>query len=81
MMIGCNVCENTGFVNLHQVDAKTLERFDNEGDVAVIQAWIVDNDGHDVAICPCCGDPESQCWLSETPGEHDTDMQPMFDCM
>ena len=66
----CTRCGGSGFLNLHQVDDETLDRFDATGDHTIILAWIAANVGHDVSVCDCCGNGEQ--WYGE-PGEHDPD--------
>ncbi len=67
----CTRCDGTGFINLHQVDDETLTLFDATGDVFLIFDWMAENEPHDVIVCDCCGDGESE-WRSE-PGTHDPD--------
>lgn len=62
----CTRCENTGFLNIFQVDEKTIEEFENIG-TDIILKWIKENKEHDVQVCDCCGD--GQEWYGE-PGEH-----------
>ncbi len=64
----CTRCNGTGFLNLHQVDDGTTDRFEETGDVEIILPWIAANSGHDVGVCDCCGDGEQ--WYGE-PGRHD----------
>jgi len=70
----CTRCENTGFLNLHQVDDETLRRFDETGDVQVIVDWIDSRErlgeppSHDVSVCDCCGNGD--VWYGQA-GEHD----------
>ena len=63
----CTRCENSGFLNLHQVDDETLKQFDTSGSEAVILDWMKANLDSDVAICDCCGD--GTAWYGER-GEH-----------
>ena len=63
----CTRCDGTGFLNLHQVTEETLERFDELGDVAIIQEWIKAHPLSDVQVCDCCGDGYD--WHGE-PGHH-----------
>ncbi len=63
----CTRCENTGFLNLDQVDNTALKIFDELGDTDVIEAWIEQNSNHDVQVCDCCGDAYG--WYDE-PGWH-----------
>jgi hypothetical protein len=64
----CTRCGGSGFLNLHQVDDETLDRFDATGNHTIILAWIAANVGHDVSVCDCCGDGEE--WYG-VPGLHD----------
>ncbi len=64
----CTRCENSGFLNLHQVHSPILIEFVNTNDVQIILDWIANNKDHDVTVCDCCGNKEQ--WYS-TPGEHD----------
>lgn len=63
----CTRCENTGFLNLHQVDEETMKRFESTGDVNVILDWIKTHEDHDVQVCDCCGDGTD--WHGK-PGHH-----------
>ena len=80
MTLTCIRCENTGFLNLHQVDAETLLCFDHDGGVEVIEHWLKvqkrQNIDHDVQVCDCCGDGEG--WYG-IPGEHYTSDDPRGD--
>jgi len=78
MSIYCTRCDGTGFLNLHQVDDTTLDRFDQTGDHQIILDWIAANSCHDVSVCDCCGDGE--VWHG-TPGEHHPeDGEPWGEC-
>ena len=59
----CNVCQGTGFKNLHQVEDDSLDL----DDLDVVLNWISSNEDHDVCVCTCCGDGDS--WYGE-PGSH-----------
>lgn len=65
-MTTCTRCQNTGFLNIEQVDEKTCALFDEEGHEVILK-WIKDNENHDVQVCDCCGDGEG--WYGE-PGVH-----------
>lgn len=65
--MNCTRCQCTGFLNLDQVEAETLERFDKTGDHQVILDWLASHQDNDVAACDCCGDGDT--WYG-TPGEH-----------
>lgn len=67
MPINCTRCEASGFLNLHQVDDATLEKYEYSGDTEIILKWIAENANHDVSVCDCCGDREG--WYG-VPGEH-----------
>jgi len=67
MATTCTRCENSGFLNLHQIDDRILKVFDETGDSQVILDWIGSHEDHDVQVCDCCGDGEN--WYG-TPGEH-----------
>lgn len=77
--MGCNRCEGTGFLNFHQLPQSIQERYDKVGYVDIILAWIIKNDDHDVQVCDCCGNSDDSWWYG--PGEHDYEVQPVFDCM
>ena len=62
MSLPCTRCEGSGFLNLHQIDDKSILE-DND----LILKWIEENEEHDVQVCDCCGDGED--WYG-TPGEH-----------
>lgn len=68
MTTSCTRCEQTGFLNLHQLPVEVSATFDNDGDEQKILKWIDDNNGHDVQVCDCCGDNET-CWHGER-GQH-----------
>ena len=69
----CTRCENTGFLNLHQVDKETLKAFDESGRHEVILNWMATHKDSDVQICDCCGNGEN--WYG-TPGEHYNSFDP-----
>lgn len=77
----CTRCENTGFLNLEQVDEVTLQRFNDTGDPQVILDWIEANVGHDVVPCDCCGNGDAWGWYG-IPGLHDLNNpeEPFPDC-
>lgn len=60
----CTRCENTGFLNIDQVE----ESVRDTGADAILE-WIAEHgDGYnDVQVCDCCGDGEE--WYG-VPGEH-----------
>lgn len=61
----CNVCEGTGFKNLHQIPEDELESDDLS---EAVPKWILaQTELHDVCVCDCCGDGEN--WHGE-PGQH-----------
>lgn len=63
----CNVCEGTGFINLHQISETELNAIQPEFHDSVLK-WMASNkEPHDVRICDCCGDGEA--WHGE-PGKH-----------
>ena len=63
-MTTCTRCQGTGFLNIDQLDDKTLNNFDNDGHEVVLE-WLKNNDDndHDVQVCDCCGDGEN--WHGE----------------
>lgn len=61
-MTTCTRCENSGFLNIHQLPDE-IDGYDIEA----VQAWMKENESHDVCICDCCGDGEG--WYGE-PGQH-----------
>jgi len=68
MSTTCTRCENSGFLNLHQVpDADIVAAEASDDFCKVILAWMSTNSDHDVAVCDCCGDGEN--WYG-IPGEH-----------
>lgn len=68
MSITCTRCDNTGFLNLHQIDSDIYgEDVPDMTDGEAIMKWIATHYGHDVMVCDCCGDGES--WYG-IPGEH-----------
>jgi len=60
--MNCTRCEETGFLNTHQLPDGLLD----QGIDAVLE-WIETNDDHDVQVCDCCGNGES--WYGD-PGQH-----------
>ena len=58
----CARCQNSGFLNLHQVPERIVE-----AGLEVILEWIKANRDTDATVCDCCGNGES--WYGE-PGEH-----------
>jgi RecJ-like exonuclease len=57
----CTRCEGTGFLNLDQVDEKTVARFEETGDPKMVLDWINDRNrrmeevgGCSCHICPPC---------------------------
>ena len=74
MSTTCTRCDNTGFLNLHQIDDETLRTAENSPDFCdYILKWMKSNDGHDVQVCDCCGNGED--WYG-VPGEHYNDDDP-----
>ena len=68
MSLTCTRCENSGFLNLGQIDEAVLKIADESpGFHAFILAWIENHSEHDVQVCDCCGDGED--WYG-IPGEH-----------
>jgi len=65
--MNCTRCEGSGFLNLHQVDLETADRFSVSGDPEIILHWIDCNSNHDVSVCDCCGDGTTWYGL---PGQH-----------
>jgi hypothetical protein len=63
----CTRCDNSGFLNLHQVNDWVLEIFDETGNHQVIIDWINYHEDHDVQVCDCCGDGSE--WYGVA-GEH-----------
>lgn len=72
MPLPCTRCENTGFLNLHQIG----DPIDLSNEDQILQ-WIKDNADHDVQVCDCCGDGEG--WHG-VPGEHYNNDDPRGDC-
>ena len=62
MATTCTRCENSGFLNLHQIE----DPIDLTSEDAILQ-WITANPDSDVQVCDCCGDGEG--WYG-VPGEH-----------
>lgn len=68
-MINCTRCDQTGFLNLHQLDEAQLDEADAAEDFHQhMLAAYCDDDGLDVCVCDCCGNGEDS-WHG-TPGEH-----------
>ena len=75
MPLSCTRCENTGFLNLHQIDPDFYgEDVPNLTDQDQILKWISTHDNHDVQVCDCCGDGEN--WYG-VPGEHYNEEDPI----
>lgn len=63
----CTRCENTGFLNLHQIPEDSITTM-GEDLVNEVPKWMAaQTEPHDVQICDCCGNGE--IWHG-TPGEH-----------
>lgn len=61
----CTRCDNTGFLNVHQLPDGVLEL-----GVDAVLVWIkAQTEPHDVQVCDCCGDGE--LW-NGAPGEHNS---------
>ncbi|WP_438029113.1 hypothetical protein [Sorangium sp. So ce233] len=68
--MSCGPCAGTGFVNLEQAPADVVARAEASGEFKwAILEWLRKSSGHDVAVCGCCGDGDSD-WHGEA-GEHD----------
>lgn len=68
MPLACTRCENTGFLNLGQIDPDIYgEDVPDMTDGEAILKWIDTHDDHDVSVCDCCGDG---VWWFGVPGEH-----------
>ena len=65
----CTRCQGTGFLNIHQVP----EEINMDLSRVPILEWIRTTEGHDVAVCDCCGNGDD--WFGE-PGEHYTTDDP-----
>lgn len=59
----CTRCSGTGFINLEQVDEKTLREFDSSGDEGVILDWI---NRRDDGACYCSATPRPPCSWCES---------------
>lgn len=59
----CTKCEGSGFFNAEQIPIKYIELTHKQ-----ILNWAIDNYDHDVSVCDCCGDGDSN-WYG-IPGEH-----------
>jgi hypothetical protein len=70
----CTRCENSGFLNLHQVPDEYCKKYDETGNVNVILEWMKLNNDHDVSVCDCCGNGED-AWYGRH-GEHYTAADP-----
>ena len=57
----CTRCENSGFLNLHQVPEALRDN------IKAVKSWITANPSSDVSVCDCCGNGEN--WHG-VPGEH-----------
>ena len=68
MPLTCTRCENTGFLNLGQIDSDIYgQDVPDMTDCEAILKWIATHDDHDVQVCDCCGDGDG--WYG-IPGEH-----------
>lgn len=74
MPLPCTRCEGTGFLNIHQMPEKVVDEIYVNG-VEIGLKWIEENDNHDVSVCDCCGDGETE-WYG-VPGEHYNSEDPM----
>lgn len=71
--VHCTRCNETGFLNLHQLPADVLAQFEQSRKPLPVLAWIDANTEHDVQVCDCCGNGEN--WYG-TPGQHDASRHP-----
>ena len=75
MSMVCTRCENTGFLNLDQIDSDIYgQDVPDTSDGDAIRRWIASHDDHDVQVCDCCGDGE--IWYG-IPGEHYNEDDPI----
>ena len=64
----CTRCENTGFLNIHQIPEEDISDCNSPPEwVDAVLIWIASHSDHDVTVCDCCGDGDS--W-HDVPGEH-----------
>jgi len=70
----CTRCDNSGFLNIDQVDDDILKRFDKTGEVKVILDWIEARTDHDVSVCDCCGNGDE--WYGVRGEHYNADDQP-----
>lgn len=70
MSLICTRCENTGFLNLHQIPKE--DRVDSTSEEQILR-WINTHDSHDVSVCDCCGNGKE--WYG-VPGEHYNSVDP-----
>ena len=70
----CTRCEGSGFLNLHQVDEKTLTLFNDKGTPEMILDWIKNNPDCDVSVCDCCGDRTN--WYGIRGGHYESPEDP-----
>jgi len=62
----CTRCDGTGFLNIEQVDARTLDRYERTNDPQVILDWIEEQDSRRARLggCTChISPPCSYCTL------------------
>ena len=66
MTIPCTRCNNTGFLNVEQLDDLECEITEQDEVEKILQVISIKT-GHDIQVCDCCGDGET--WYG-IPGEH-----------
>jgi hypothetical protein len=72
-MIICNVCEGSGFINLHQLEGYSDPP---EMEATEILKWLETHDDNDISVCRCCGDGYG--WYGAR-GRHYTSLDPHGD--
>jgi hypothetical protein len=74
MIIVCNRCNNTGFLNLEQLDELDCG-ITSQNEPEKILHFLTTETGikHDIQVCDCCGNGEF--WYG-VPGEHYNDEDP-----
>ncbi len=67
--VDCTRCQGTGFLNTHQLNIETYgSDIPDLSDPEDVLFWIKTHVCHDVQVCDCCGDGESE-WR-DVPGSH-----------
>lgn len=63
----CNVCDGSGFINLHQIPENEMDELCDDLENKIPKWIVAQTEPYDVAVCRCCGDGD--VWFGD-PGYH-----------